>query len=587
MDSQLTLENDLDLSADSSLSSIVKGENFSYHASIRAPRATDAVYSRLSGISTGITSGISRRSFLAVNSLYGDLSQSSSERVVSSASPRDKKELQELNEKFAQYVERITALQLEISPLAKELKELKLKWGSKVEDIKVIYETELSKTRELYDEATKKINELTNKLNFAEVKADSLQQELDLAKALHDDDYEKLVKLTQVTSKLKSELQMFRSVSELNEIENQRRRETIARYQNDLEKVKLELSLKTLEMLNATNACQKLHEEMRILKAVHDKERKEWSVLASIDSAVRNREFWKNDVYLAIQKIRQEYEARADQIKGENATSFGIQIQEISTEVQKYKLEASYAREDLGRQKQELIELRNRLADTESLNLMYEKKFSELQRELEIKVTENQSDRERLYFANEEIQKLLEKLNSQKVVTTSLQQEIEEYRSLLKRLEERNEFSLQEFAQVQVSGSSTLQEFGQVQVSGSATLQEFGQVQVSGSSTLQEFGQVQVSGSATLQELGKASEMSTISVSKQQRKFERTFKGPVVIDEIDEEGYFITLVNNSTSPQKDVDLNGWKLRRIVEPSKRESYEYVFQNYVLKSGAKLK
>ncbi|KAI8778838.1 neurofilament protein NF70 [Biomphalaria glabrata] len=206
-------------------------------------------------------------------------------------------------------------------------------------------------------------------------------------------------------------------------------------------------------------------------------------------------------------------------------------------------------------------------------NLMYEKKFSELQRELEIKVTESQSDRERLYLANEEIQKLLEKLNSQKVVTTSLQQEIEEYRSLLKRLEERNEFSLQEFAQVQVSGSSTLQEFAQVQVSGSSTLQEFAQVQVSGSSTLQE--------------LGKGSELSTISVSKQQRKFERTFKGPVVIDEIDEEGHFITLVNNSTSPQKDVDLNGWKLRRIVEPSRREPYEYVFQNYVLKSGAKLK
>ncbi|KAK0063469.1 60 kDa neurofilament protein, partial [Biomphalaria pfeifferi] len=62
---------------------------------------------------------------------------------------------------------------------------------------------------------------------------------LDLAKALHDDDYEKLVKLTQVTSKLKSELQVFRSVNELNEIENQRRRETIAKYQEDLEKVKL------------------------------------------------------------------------------------------------------------------------------------------------------------------------------------------------------------------------------------------------------------------------------------------------------------------------------------------------------------
>lgn len=52
-----------------------------------------------------------------------------------------------------------------------------LKWGSKVEDIKVIYETELSKTRELFNEATKKINELTNKLNFAELEVDKLQQE--------------------------------------------------------------------------------------------------------------------------------------------------------------------------------------------------------------------------------------------------------------------------------------------------------------------------------------------------------------------------------------------------------------------------
>ncbi|XP_055897776.1 70 kDa neurofilament protein-like isoform X2 [Biomphalaria glabrata] len=532
MDLQRTLENDLDLSAASSLGNFVNGKSFSYHPSIREPRATNAVYSRLTERLTGITPGIFKRKFFAVNSIY-DVSQFTSERVISSASPQDKKELQDLNEKFAQYVERITALQLEISPLAKELNELKLKWGSKVEDIKVIYETELSKTRELFNEATKKINELTNKLNLAELEVDKLQQELDLAKALHDDDYEKLVKLTQVTSNLKSELQMFRSVSELNEIENQRSRETIAKYQKDLEKVQLELSLKTLEMLNTTNECQKLQEEMRILKAIHDKERKEWSVLANIDSAVRNREFWKKDLYLAIQEIREEYKAKADQIKGENATAFEIQIQEISTEVQKYQLEATLAREDLSRQQQELMELRNRLADTESSNLMYEKKFSELQRELEIKVTESQSDRERLYLANEEIQKLLEKLNSQKVVTISLQQEIEEYRFWLKRLEE----SFQELIKFQVSESATR------------------------------------------------------TLSKQQRKFARTFKGPVVIDEIGDEGNYITLRNNSTIPRKDVDLNGWKLKRIVESRsiRRESneYEYVFQKYVLNSGAQLK
>ncbi|KAI8778840.1 60 kDa neurofilament protein [Biomphalaria glabrata] len=266
-------------------------------------------------------------------------------------------------------------------------------------------------------------------------------------------------------------------------------------------------------------------------------ERKEWSVLANIDSAVRNREFWKKDLYLAIQEIREEYKAKADQIKGENATAFEIQIQEISTEVQKYQLEATLAREDLSRQQQELMELRNRLADTESSNLMYEKKFSELQRELEIKVTESQSDRERLYLANEEIQKLLEKLNSQKVVTISLQQEIEEYRFWLKRLEERNIFSFQELIKFQVSESATR------------------------------------------------------TLSKQQRKFARTFKGPVVIDEIGDEGNYITLRNNSTIPRKDVDLNGWKLKRIVESRsiRRESneYEYVFQKYVLNSGAQLK
>ncbi|XP_052789031.1 protein P200-like isoform X2 [Mya arenaria] len=68
--------------------------------------------------------------------------------------------------------------------------------------------------------------------------------------------------------------------------------------------------------------------------------------------------------------------------------------------------------------------------------------------------------------------------------------------------------------------------------------------------------------------------------------YQRTSTGPIAISEVSPEGKFIMLENTSSGPnRKDVNLDGWKLRRTVD-GKRD-YSYNFRNFTLKAGKKVK
>ncbi|XP_052221376.1 intermediate filament protein ifa-1-like isoform X1 [Dreissena polymorpha] len=68
--------------------------------------------------------------------------------------------------------------------------------------------------------------------------------------------------------------------------------------------------------------------------------------------------------------------------------------------------------------------------------------------------------------------------------------------------------------------------------------------------------------------------------------YQRTSTGPIAISEVSPEGKFIMLENTSSGPnRKDVNLDGWKLRRTVD-GKRD-YIYNFRNFTLKAGKKVK
>ena len=83
---------------------------------------------------------------------------------------KEKKDMQDLNERFATYIEKVRFLEAQNKRLADELNKLKNKWGKETGSIKEMYSVEL-------DEARKLINETEKEKARVEIRNDTLEKE--------------------------------------------------------------------------------------------------------------------------------------------------------------------------------------------------------------------------------------------------------------------------------------------------------------------------------------------------------------------------------------------------------------------------
>ena len=101
---------------------------------------------------------------------YGTVANTGVKEVVTSRN-REKKDMQDLNERFASYIEKVRFLEAQNRKLADELEKLKAKWGKETTAIKAMYQAELDEARRLLDEAEK------DKAKF-QIRADTLEEQM-------------------------------------------------------------------------------------------------------------------------------------------------------------------------------------------------------------------------------------------------------------------------------------------------------------------------------------------------------------------------------------------------------------------------
>ena len=95
--------------------------------------------------------------------------------AVKSSRDREKKDMQDLNERFASYIEKVRFLEVQNRKLAEELEKLKARWGKETTQIKAMYQAELDEARRLLDEAEKDKARL-------EIRTASLEEQLEEAR---------------------------------------------------------------------------------------------------------------------------------------------------------------------------------------------------------------------------------------------------------------------------------------------------------------------------------------------------------------------------------------------------------------------
>ena len=135
-----------------------EGEEPSYKASL-ARRSTIIHRTSHSPLKDSVSMQISRQSFGYGSTpfpagSYGPVANTGVKEVVGTRQ-RERKDMQDLNERFASYIEKVRFLEAQNRRLADELDKLKQKWGKETAAIKAMYQAELDEARRLLDDAEK------------------------------------------------------------------------------------------------------------------------------------------------------------------------------------------------------------------------------------------------------------------------------------------------------------------------------------------------------------------------------------------------------------------------------------------------
>ncbi|XP_076455321.1 70 kDa neurofilament protein-like [Babylonia areolata] len=463
---------------------------------------------------------------------------------------REKQDMRDLNERFANYIEKVRFLEAQNRKLASELDDLRSKWGKETNAVKTMYETELEEARKVIEETNKDRSRLQVRVGQLEEQMDDSQRQLDDAKKWRSQDRETINKLNQQISDLEAEIRMLRRTNDSLDTERQRDKQAINRLNEELEKLRLDLSNETILRLDAENRAQTLAEELEFLKSVHEQELKELAALAYRDTTAENREFWKNELSQAIRDIQNEYDSKMDTIRGEMETFYNLKVQEFRTGATKQNMEVTHAREETKKVQKMHNDCKIRMADLEARNAQLEKQYQDLLREMEQKEQDHTLEinqlKDEMNKLRAEMESMLVELQTLMDAKLSLELEIAAYRKLLETEESR------------VGLRSVVEQTLGVRSSGSARLAEM--INVSQS----EYE----GGDSSLQMKMMRGEVSAKTT------YQRTANGPVAIAETHPEGKFIVLENNpSSGVRKDVSLMNWSLQRVVDNKRTINYKF--------------
>lgn len=525
---------------------------------------------RQSGASQALVSGGGGAGFGAA---FTEVSSIKSER------DREKKDMQDLNSRFASYIEKVRFLEAQNRRLVGELDKLKAKWGKESSIIKSMYQTEVDEAKRLFEEAEREKSRLEVKLASLEEQLDEIRRKLEEAKIALAESREKLERQNQQLSDYEAEMNLLRRREELLECDRQIYKKTLARLQDALNRARIDLDNETLLHVDAANRRSMLEEELEYLKQFHEQELRDLAALACRDTTNENRELWKSEMSTALKVLQQQYDDKLDDLRNEMDTFYSLKVQEFRTTGGKAGIDVTHTREEINRVRTQIADMRSKINDIESRNANIQREIDELTRQMNEREGELESENNNLQIEvaklcaeKESIVKEFEDLKDAKL---GLELEISAYRKLLEG--EDNTEGLRQVVESYVQSTNRAISGGGGGGTGSAYGYEGGWSSGGGGG-----GGGGAGGS------GGSGGDSSMSVSSQVRgsmsgrtTYQRSAKGPVAIAEATSE--FIILENTG---RKEEDLSDWSVKRTVDGSDNTQIK-IPSGTVVRQGNKLK
>ncbi|XP_026305280.1 lamin-B2 [Piliocolobus tephrosceles] len=483
---------------------------------------------------------------------------------------QEKEELRELNDRLAHYIDRVRALELENDRLLLKISEKEEVTTREVSGIKALYESELADARRVLDETARErarlqieIGKLRAELDEVNKSAKKREGELTVAQG-RVKDLESLFH--------RSEVELAAALSDKRGLESDvaELRAQLAKAEDGHAVAKKQLEKETLMRVDLENRCQSLQEELDFRKSVFEEEvretrRRHERRLVEVDSSRQQEYDFK--MAQALEELRSQHDEQVRLYRLELEQPYRARLDSAKLSSDQNDKAASAAREELKEARMRLESLSYQLSGLQKQASAAEDRIRELE---EAMAGERDKFRKMLDAKEQEMTEMRDVMQQQLAeyqelldVKLALDMEINAYRKLLEGEEERLKLSPSPSSRVTVSRATSSS-------SGSST------------SAAGRLGRSKRKRLEVEEPLGSGPSVlgtGTGGGGGFHLAQQASASGSVSIEEIDLEGKFVQLKNNS---DKDQSLGNWRIKRQILEGEEIAYKFT-PKYVLRAG----
>jgi len=295
---------------------------------------------------------------------------------------REKRDLQELNDRFASYIERVRFLEADNKRLQSIIDVLKVKFEKLEETLKEMYEAELEQARKTIDETTKAKAEV-------ELKVARLEEELADYKRRYEDEAREhaitkanIPKLEKAISERDAQIDFLTKNVDALERELARLKGEIARLQRDLSDAKTAADAEIVARIELESMVQSKDDEINFLKNMYEEKIRQLMDL-NFDSE-DYRAMFSNELALALRDIRAEYDAILEAQKGaDNDSWYKAKFNEMMMTSQRSGNELAGAKDEVKKARAKYAELQKEIMALRAHNAALEERIAALEAELD------------------------------------------------------------------------------------------------------------------------------------------------------------------------------------------------------------